>query len=265
MMRVVFAILCLAASAATWGQTAIFKDRFLRTAAPGDLAIVPERVDHLASTQKLLPLTRNGTQVFKHRATCIMAIAHRDPDQSNVDTFVGIQLIKVFRTHATPGVIHVVRNGIWFSRDGGQLLAEQQPTEVAVKAMADFAAAHLTRTTLESLLYTDGKRKVATSWHARLSSTKDSDYSADDQFVRFWQVDPTAERIFRDAYPELLRGDPPIRIENRLLSFKMTDSSNPSRMPSFNFDCNDPSLNFVAIKTYLPFASDVAWTYLRFQ
>lgn len=265
MKRAALTALCLAASAATWGQATVFKDRFLRTAAPGDLAIVPERVGHLANAQKLLPLTRNGTQLFKRRATCILAIAHRDPDQSNVASFVGIQLIKVFRSHATPGVIHVVRNGTWFSRDGGQLLAQQQPTEVAAKTMADFAAAHLTRKNLESLLYTDHKRNVATSWHARLGATKDSDYSADDQYVHFWQVDPTAERIFRDAYPELLKGDPPIRIENRLVSFKMTDSSNPKYMPSFDFDCNDPSLNLVAIKTYLPFTSDVAWTYLRFQ
>jgi hypothetical protein len=182
-----------------------------------------------------------------------------------VNTFIGIQLIKVLRSHATPGVIHVVRNGTWFSRDGGQLLNEEKAGEVAVKTMADFAAAHMNNKDLESLLYTDHKRNVATSWHARLSSAKDSDYSADDQFVHFWQVDPTTERMFVDAYPELLKTDPAIRIENRLVSFKMTDSSNPSHMPSFNFDCNDPSLDLVAIRTYLPFTSDVAWTYLKLQ
>ena len=106
---------------------------------------------------------------------------------------------------------------------------------------------------------------MATSWHARLSSAKDADYSADEQFVRFWRVDPTAEKIFHDAHPELLNGNPPIRVENRLLRFTLTDRRNPSRMPTFSFDCHDPSLNLVAIKIYLPFASDAAWTYLKFQ
>jgi hypothetical protein len=56
-----------------------------------------------------------------------------------------------------------------------------------------------------------------------------------------------------------------IRIENRLMRFKLTDSNNPLLMPTFNFTCNDSSLTLVAIKVYLPFASDTEWTYLKFQ
>lgn len=264
-MRAPFAILPLVVSAAALGQPVVFKDQFLASSAPGDMAIVSEQVESLASTHTLLPLARNGTQVFKRRNTCIVAIAHRDPTQSNLDTFVGIQLIKVFRTHASPGVIHVSRNAGWFSRDDGRPLPEERNSEVSAKIMADFASAHSTRNRLEALTYADGRRRVATAWHARLNPGNDADYSADEPFVRFWQVDPTSEEVFRDAHPDVLGDHPPIRIENRLMRFKLTDSRNPLLMPTFNFTCNDPSLTLAAIKVYLPFASDTEWTYLKFQ
>jgi hypothetical protein len=264
MMRTAVHILLLLACKFAAADGGIYKDQFLSSSVPGDLAIAPEMVSRLANTKFVLPLERNGTQVVTRRPTCILAIAHRDPDQSKLVTFVGIQLIKVFRNHATPGVIYVVRNGSWYSRDERKLLADEKG-EVAVKSMTDFATAHLSTAAFESLSYADGKKKVATSWHARLGSAKDSDYSGDDPYVRFWQIDPTTEQAFHKAYPDLLVGDPPIRIENRLVSFTITDGNDPLHMPSIGFDCKDPSLDMVAIRTYLPFASDVAWTYLKFQ
>ena len=47
--------------------------------------------------------------------------------------------------------------------------------------------------------------------------------------------------------------------------FTLTDNANPVNMPTFNFDCHDALLDLVAILTYLPFASESGWTYIRFR
>ncbi len=50
-----------------------------------------------------------------------------------------------------------------------------------------------------------------------------------------------------------------------LIRFTLTNGWNPLRMPTFNFRCDDQLLQLVALRSYLPFASDTAWTYVRFD
>ncbi len=257
----------LVAAALCWigtAQAAPFKDQFLLTAAAGDIAWVPEAVSSLLKSKTVMPMARNATLTVDRRPICIVAIAHRDLEQQNLDTFVGIQLIKVFSAHASPGVVHAIRNGTWYSRDTGQPLQDERGP-LSVKSTADFATAHGSLATLELLKFSDGRRNAATAWHARLASAKDAAYTAEEQYIQFWRKDPLQEKLLRDAHPEAVQNDSPVRIENRLLRFSLTASSDPSRMPSFNFDCNDPSLTLVAIRLYMPFAGDEAWSYLKFN
>ncbi len=257
----------LVAAALCWvGAThaAPFKDQFLLTATAGDIAWVPEAVSSLLKSKTVVPMTRNATLAVDRRPMCIVAVAHRDLEQKDLDTFIGIQLIKVFSAHASPGVMYAIRNGIWYSRDTGQLLQDER-SELSVKSTADFATAHGSSAALELLKFSDGRRNAATAWHARLAGAKDAAYSAEEQYIQFWRKDPLQEKLLRDAHPEAVKSDSPVRIENRLLRFSLTASGDPSRMPSFHFDCNDPSLTLVAIRLYMPFAGDEAWSYLKFN
>ncbi len=244
-------------------QEAMLKDRFLQISAAGSLALIREPVEALADTKTLVPLARNSTTGFRHRGKCVVAIAHRDEDQNNADTFVGVQIIKVYKQHDSPGVVHVHRNPGWFSREGKPI--GEEFGEVSAAGTAGFAEAHKSSDALAGLKFADGKRLVAALWHAR-PTPADRDYTADAEHSRFWGLDPLSAKALREAHPALFaNGNPPVRTENRLIRFTLTNGWNPLRMPTFNFRCDDQLLQLVALRSYLPFASDTAWTYVRFD
>lgn len=251
-------------SGAALAQAAIYKDQFLEDYPAGTPAVVVDNVATIREARRVIPLEPESTISFGRRSRCLVAIAHREPDLQGKDTYVGVQVVKLFSAHDSPGAVYVARNSGWLPRIGNKELPELNMSEVFKASLPDFAAAHANG--LKGGLGISGKGQLGAAWHARIDTVEVENDSASEANVRFWAEDPLHGELFKKVHAATLQRDPDVRVENHLVRFKLTADKDPSKIPSLHFDCRDQRLLAVAIRAYVPFGSSYSkWGHLTFK
>ena len=244
---------------------AIYRDRLLATQPMGSIALIVEKVADPSKAKRLNVLPRDEPIQYARRPVCHGFIAHYDRDKSGLQTFIGIQLVRIFRKHGSPGVVYVSRNDGWLSRQAKDPLRRLDVKEVRVPSLAVFANNHSSTELLRSIRLVNGK-PLEYEWHARLSTTDEILDTASDEHRRFWTQDPTRDPRFTAKFKKDIDAGAAIRIENHLIRFTVTDSQYSSKIPPVNFECFDPSLTGAALRVYRPFSVEgEAWHFINFQ
>lgn len=240
-------------------------DRLLRDHAFGALAILEDNVESKVNAIRVTVIPNGATITFKRRRLCQMVIAHKDGQNAGQRTFAGVQLVRLFRRHDSPGVVFVARNGGWVGRASLKSLQELKSAEVKVRAMREFSRAHADGSSLSALKLSN-ERLVENEWHAKLIAGSGDHDSAAMEHLRFWAVDPTGDGTFQQIARAELAAGGVTRVENRLIRFDIADGNRFASTPDFNFYCSDPSLLLAAIRLYVPAQQDsVSWHFVRFR
>lgn len=264
MNHIVVALVLGLASTTALGQSGIYKDQFLEDYPAGSVAVVVDNVAAVKDARRLLPLTAESTKVVPRRNRCLVAIAHRDPGGAGREAFLGVQIIKLFSSHDSPGVVYVGRNAGWLPGNGTSRLPELGMSEVHKASLDDFWGGHAEGSSPDSLMTSRGR--LTSAWHARLNQDDPDSFSASELNRRFWARNPTTEPSFTKAHGTSDKKSAAVRVENHLIRFQMTADKDPSRIPSVHFDCQDARLMAVAIRVHLPASPNFAtWGHLEFK
>lgn len=253
-----------AASAAAFGQSGIYKDKFLEDYPAGSVAVVADNVVTVKDARRLLPLAPEASLRVPRRSRCLIAIAHRAHGAAGREAFVGVQIIKIFSAHDSPGVVYVGRNAGWLHGSGTSLLPELGMSEVHKSSLDDFWSGHAEGGSPDTLMTSRGR--LTSAWHARLNQDDPDSFSASELNRRFWARNPTTEPSFIKVHGASDKTGRALRVENHLIRFQMTADKDPSRLPSVHFDCQDARLLGVAIRVHLPSSPNFAtWGHLEFK
>lgn len=261
LVAITFALLARSAHA----DLTIYTDHFLEDYPAGSIALVVDRVSEGSSPKRVRVMDARDPTTAARRKQCLVAIAHRDTGQVGLQTFAGVQIVKLFTRHPTSGLLHVGRNDGWMSAPAGKKLTEIRAVELVKTSITDFAAMHGNPVSLTDRPLLLGARKNV-EWHASAISQDAESYSASDDHARFWAKNPLEEPELKAMRDAMAKDAKDVRVENRLMRFQLTDSRSSSKMPKVQFDCSDPSLSLVAIRIYRPFSTDPqGWGFLEFK
>lgn len=268
------------AAAAPVGYQSVSSRDFFNKYGFGTLGIFPKETDKTSSNKVTVIFNRRSFRT-ERRAMCTGIIQHRNPAQVGLPTYVGLQIIRVFSDHASPGAVYVSRIGSstgpasWRPRAKDLKNVDKLPpkdlpsnTEIRNATFSDFAHAHSSTDESEisqlQLTYTDDG-SLAGLWHAKLSgpgAAAIDTASIDDR--KFWAVDALNESFFKDN-AAAFGSDYDVRIENRLVSFQITDAKSWQFGPQFFFRCDDPNLLAVFLRVFVPAVPDsVSWYEIEF-
>jgi hypothetical protein len=242
---------------------AVGRGEFLRNYPAGSIALVSDISDDIAKVKKLIVLPSVSPIEVRRRARCLVAISHRDIDRAGETTFVGVQLIRFFSDHNSPGAVYTARNSGWVSAIEKRHLPEVPAKELVHQTLSNFAAAHATAVEPKvPALFGDAR---TAGWHALASSDEES-YSGSEEHRRFWAVNPLEDDVLKRALSETAQTAKDVRVENRLYRFALTEAVSSSNMPNFGFTCADARLMAVAMRIYRPFASEPSsWGFIKFK
>lgn len=264
MSRLIVSIALVVVSTTVLGQSPIYKDQFLEDYPAGSIAVVTDNVATVKDARRLLPLVAESSKLVPRRSRCLVAIAHRDPGGAGREVFVGVQIVKLFSAHDSPGVVYVGRNAGWLNDSGTSRLPELGMSEIHKASLNDFWNGHAEGSSPDKLVTSRGR--LTSAWHARLDKDDPDSFSASDLNRRFWARNPITEPSFIKAHGTADNKATTVRVENHLIRFQMTADKDPSRIPSVQFDCQDARLMAVAIRVHLPFSQNFAsWGHLEFK
>jgi hypothetical protein len=253
--RVLVASLALSAGAAE-AQATMYTDQFMVGNEPGAIAIVADRVASVVNATRVTSLSASGSVEFERRATCIIAINHRKPTDVGSEAFVGVQIVKFYSSHDSPGVVQVARNAGWRSvRDRRELPEIRKPIELVATSISDFSALHSGpgEATDHPLLL--GTRHTI-EWHGQADASDPQTDSAADANLTFWSHNPLELKHVKELHAPATGEAPAVRVDNRLIRFQWTDGVSVRKMPAVEFSCSDPYLLSVAIRVYRPFSDE---------
>lgn len=247
-------------------ELTVLTDQFILNTSPGAVALVIDKVSSVNDAINVTLLNANEMTKAERRPTCIVAVNHRDPSQDGVATYVGVQLIKFFRNHDTPGIVQVGRNGGWRSSDGSRELLEIRiPVELAATSIDQFSVLHNEPKAETSRPLMLGTRKTR-EWHGLAASKDPESYSATELNLGFWARNPLLSDQVKVKHVQLAGAQVVPRFDNRLIRFQLTSGVSVKRMPSVEFTCDDSLLESVAIRIFRPFSGNPdAWAHLSFR
>jgi hypothetical protein len=238
------------------GQVTMYTDQFMVGNEPGAIAIVADRVASVVSATRVTSLSASGSVQFERRATCIVAINHRKPTDAGSEAFVGVQIVKFYSSHDSPGIVQVARNAGWWSvRSRRELPEIRKPIELAATSISDFSALHGGPGEAAERPLLLGTRHTV-EWHAQADANDPQTDSAGEANLAFWAQNPLDLKHVKELHQGANGEAPVVRVDNRLIRFQWTDGVSVKRMPAVEFSCSDPFLLSVAIRVYRPFSDE---------
>ena len=254
---IALAFVLLAFVSGTAASDTVYTDQFMVGSEPGAIALVADRVGSVANATRVTSLNAGAMVPLERRATCIIAINHRKPSDVGGSSFVGIQIIKFYSSHDSPGVVQVGRNQGWKSVANRRELPElRRPVELAATSISDFSALHRGPGEVAGKPLLLGMRRTI-EWHGWAAADNDPDSdSAGERNLAFWGRNPLELSHVRKLHLTGPGEPPAVRVDNRLIRFQWTDGVSVRKMPATEFSCSDPFLLSVAIRVYRPFSDE---------
>lgn len=235
-------------------QTRVGIGNYFANQPYGAPALIADNVSDPKNSKYVHVLPENEVLSYKNPKSprCYGFVSHHDPDRDGTETFVGVQLLRIWNAHSNANAVHVSRNTGWLSRNNRKPLLELDPKGVKVASLAEFAKAHASAEAVKKVQLAD-LSPLEYAWHARLN--RDELDSALQEHLDFWSRDAASDEQFKRHHQKIVQGaaggKADITTENRLLRFTVTGKKNSDNKVSLNFEC-PPSLLGVGIRIYRP-------------
>jgi hypothetical protein len=235
----------------------VVKEFFVTRFPFGSIALVAQGSD-IKTSKNVLVLQPNSAVEFERRRSCRVLVLHFDRERSGKRSFVGVQVLKLYKKGMAAPAVHVRRNSGLATKDG-KSLPELEWMGIN-GSLTDFATKHASLEGLEKLLFYSGA--PASSWHGYLKrETGEFVYTANNEHRVFWSA-PEEYKKLEDLIQPYASQEVVVRAEHHLIGFSITDSTNAHNVPSFEIQCSDSNVLAIAVRIYILDSTEPSYWHL---